>query len=190
MDITSFLQGETGAQIINAASQQLGIGKDQAQSAVSAAVPLLLSALKKNAQSGDAENIDKALANHNGSILDNLTGFLSQEGTQQEGFGILNHILGSKQDTVANSIGEKTGLDSGNVTKILALVAPVVMGYLGKEKQTQGLDSNGISGLLNNLSSSGAGIDLGGLEKILDQDGDGKLGTSDVFSFFGKFLKK
>ena len=196
MDFTNLIQGAIGQQIIGSAANQLGINESQAQSAVSAAVPFLLSALNKNAQNGGAEGISAALDNHNGGILDNLSGFLGQGGNQQDGLGILGHVLGNNQQNVESAISQQSGLNMGQVTQILALVAPIVMGYLGKQKQSAGLDSNGIAGLLGGLvggsttQTNQSGVNLGGFEKLLDQDGDGQLGLSDAMGLLGGFFKK
>ena len=194
MDLTSLLQGPIGQQIIGSATQQLGINQSQAQTAVGAAIPVLLAALNKNAQSGDAAGIANALNKHDGSILDNLAGFLNQGNVQQDGLGILGHVLGGKQENVANQIGKESGLNTAQVIKILAIVAPIVMGFLGKQKQQNNLDSNGIAGLLGGLvggsNQASGGINLGGFEKLLDQDGDGKLDASDVMGLLGGFFKK
>lgn len=196
MDFTNLIQGAIGQQVVGSAAKQLGINESQAQSAVAAAVPFLLSALNKNAQTGGAEGISNALKQHDGSILDNLSGFLGQGGNQHDGLGILNHVLGNKQQNVASAISQQSGISVGQVTQILALVAPIVMGYLGKQKQSEGLDSNGIAGLLGGLvggtstQSNQGGVNLGGFEKLLDQDGDGQLGLGDAMGFLGGFFKK
>ncbi|MFV0180662.1 DUF937 domain-containing protein [Empedobacter falsenii] len=196
MDFTNLIQGAIGQQVVGSAAKQLGINESQAQSAVAAAVPFLLSALNKNAQTGGAEGISNALKQHDGSILDNLSGFLGQGGNQQDGLGILNHVLGNKQQNVASAISQQSGISVEQVTQILALVAPIVMGYLGKQKQSEGLDSNGIAGLLGGLvggtstQSNQGGVNLGGFEKLLDQDGDGQLGLGDAMGFLGGFFKK
>ncbi|HCC95199.1 MAG TPA: hypothetical protein DEQ26_12910 [Flavobacteriaceae bacterium] len=196
MDFTNLIQGAMGQQIVGSAAKQLGINESQAQTAVAAAVPFLLSALNKNAQGGDAEGISNALNQHDGSILDNLSGFLGQGGNQQDGLGILGHVLGNKQQNVESAISQQSGLNTAQVTQILALVAPIVMGYLGKQKQSAGLDSNGIVGLLGGLvggsttQTNQSGVNLGGFEKLLDQDGDGQLGIGDAMSLLGGFFKK
>ncbi|WP_313386379.1 DUF937 domain-containing protein [Chishuiella sp.] len=193
MDINSLLSGSIGQQIVGTAAKQLGIDESQAQSAVSTAVPVLLSALNKNAQNGGAEAISSALEKHDGGILENITSLFGQSSNQQDGLGILSHILGDKQKDVETVISQKSGLNTNQVTQILALLAPVIMGFLGKQKGSQGLDSNGITNLLGGLvngSGSSEGINLGGLEKLLDQDGDGKLGASDVMGMLGGLFKK
>jgi len=193
MDLNSLLSGSIGQQIIGSVASKIGVDESQAKTAVTSAVPMLLSALNKNAQNGNADGIANALEKHDGSILDNLSGFLGQGGNQQDGQGILGHILGDKQQNVESAISQQSGLSTNQVTQVLAMVAPIVMGFLGKEKQAQGADSSGIQGLLGNLlggATSGEGINLGGFEKMLDQDGDGKLGASDVMGMLGGFFKK
>src|SRR5690606_40167820 len=93
MDISSLLQGPIGQQMVSGVVNQLGIENEQAKMAISAAVPLLLTALNKNANNGDSQNIANALErDHDGSILDNLGGFL-QGGNFSDGMNILSHVL-------------------------------------------------------------------------------------------------
>lgn len=196
MDISSLLQGPMGQQMVSGVMNQLGIKNEQAQMAISAAVPFLLTALSKNAAGGDAQNINKALeTKHDGSILDNLGGFLSS-GNFSDGAGILGHVLGGKQSQVENAIGQSSGLNSAQVSQVLAMLAPIVMGYLGKEKNAQGLDAGGLTGLLGGLvggATQSNQREMSTIEKLLDQDGDGNA-MDDVMDlgskFLGSFFKK
>ncbi len=196
MDISSLLQGAMGQQMVNGVVNQLGIENEQAKMAISAAVPLLITALSKNANSGDAQNIANALErDHDGSILDNLGGFL-QGGNFSDGANILSHVLGGKQGQVENAIGKSSGLNAGQIAQILAMLAPIVMGYLGKEKKQNGLDAGGLSSLLGGLvggATQSNQREMGTIERLLDQDGDGnamddvmELGSKLLGGFFGK----
>lgn len=196
MDISSLLQGAIGQQMVSGVVNQLGIKNEQAQMAISAAVPLLITALSKNANSGDSQNIANALErDHDGSILNNLSGFLSG-GNFSDGAGILSHVLGGKQSQVENAIGKSSGLNAAQISQILAMVAPIVMGYLGKEKKQNGLDASGLSSLLGGLVGGTAQTnqrEMSTIERLLDQDGDGSamddvmdLGSKLLGGFFGK----
>jgi len=196
MDISSLLQGAMGQQMVSGVVNQLGIKNEQAQMAISTAVPLLITALSKNANSGDSQNIANALErDHDGSILNNLSGFLSG-GNFSDGAGILSHVLGGKQSQVENAIGKSSGLNAAQISQILAMVAPIVMGYLGKEKKQNGLDASGLSSLLGGLVGGTAQTnqrEMSTIERLLDQDGDGSamddvmdLGSKLLGGFFGK----
>lgn len=190
MDISNLLQGAMGQQMVDGVVNRLGIENDQAKLAISAAVPLLITALNKNANSGDANNIANALdKDHDGSILNNLSGFLTG-GNLSEGMGILSHVLGNRQGQVENAIGKTSGLNASQISQILAIVAPIVMGYLGKEKKEQGLDASGLSSLLGGLVGGAAKTnqrEMSTIEKLLDQNGDGNA-MDDVMNMGSKLL--
>src|SRR5262245_57164297 len=70
--VTQGLAGSAGKQI----AQRLGVSESTATAAIAVAVPLLLSALARNAsQPEGAQALHQAVANdHDGSIFDNLLG--------------------------------------------------------------------------------------------------------------------
>lgn len=182
MNITDFLNSDYGSQIIKGISNNSGATPQETSSVVNAAAPLLMGMLQKNASTDQgAAGILGALTKHDGSILDNLSGFFGS-GDTSDGDGILGHVLGSKRDTVENALSQKTGVSAGKVTGILAMLAPIIMGYLGKQTRTQGNVSNssGLGGLLGGLMGSSGGGGL--LSSLLDQDGDGKLDINDAIS--------
>ena len=184
------LNGSFGKDVVQGITQNTDASEDQTQAVVSNALPALLGALQSNASSGEgAQGILNALgAKHDGGILDNLSGFLGSNDTS-DGNGILKHVLGDKRDTVEQAISGKTGVSSGTVSKILAMLAPVVMGYLGKQSRSNQVgDSGGLQGMLGGLLGGTSGNNaLGGL---LDQNGDGKLGVDDVGGLLGGFFGK
>ena len=127
-NISELLNSDLGKQIISGIGKQAGTSEKETASVVSAAAPVLMGMLQKNASSEQgASGILGALSKHDGSILDNLSGFLSA-GDTTDGNGILGHILGSKKNTVEAAISQKTGVSSANTSKIIALLAKIIMG--------------------------------------------------------------
>lgn len=51
-----------------------------------------------------------------------------------DGSGILKHILGGKQSGAIDMISQKSGLDSSSAGSLLSMLAPLVVGALGKGK--------------------------------------------------------
>lgn len=177
--ISDFLNSESAKQMINNISKESGVSKKGTKSVVDLAAPVLLGMLQKNASTSDgASSIKRALQKHDGSILDNLSGLLGSD-ILNDGKDILGHILGGKQNSLEKSISNKTGVSVGNVSKILAMIAPIVMGYLGK--QSKNSSGGGLEELIGSLTKGSSSLGYGGvLTSLLDQDGDGKLGLDDI----------
>ncbi len=130
--------------------QRIGADGAQTRSAISAAVPALLAALSADAERGGG--LKQAIQqDHDGSIIDQLPAYL--DGTAQlsprttNGAGILEHTLGDRQPQVQQALSAKSGLDLGSIAKLLPLLAPIVMGMLGKRGGASGSGTTGGFGL-------------------------------------------
>lgn len=191
MDIQNLLNGSIPTELIQTLSKKTGEDTGKIQKVISMALPSMLTQLKNNATSEDgAKNLDNALAKHDGSALDNITSMISG-GNLSEGLGILGHVFGDKKENVASNISKVSGVSTNSVTEILASIAPIVMGFLGKQKQTNNLDASGISSLLGNILGSTTGngdqSNMNMIEKLLDRDGDGSI-ADDAMDIGSKIL--
>ncbi len=183
---------------IDAISQQVGVGRDQAMQVAAGALPALLTGLDRNSRdSAGAAALAAALdRDHDGSVLDDLAGFFGQGSSPAAGAGILRHVLGSKQGSVESALGQMAGLDAGPTGQILQMLAPLVMGMLGREKRTRDLDVGGLTDLLGGERHAARerapqAVDL--LGRLLDRDGDGdaaddlaKIGGDLLGGLFGR----
>lgn len=172
-------------------ARQLGIDPADAAKAVPAALGSLMGGLASNAtREGGADALAGALArDHDGSVLDNLTGALSDPSA---GAGILGHVFGTKEPAVEAGLSQSTGLDAGTMGQMLKMLAPILMGALGKTQRDKGLDTGGLTDLLGGERArvqreSPQGMDI--LGKILDSDGDGQI-TDDLSRIGGGLLGK
>ena len=98
------------------------------------------------------------------------------------GNGILGHLLGNKRGTVEKGLSQATGLDTGATDKLMAMLAPAVMGELGKQQREGGLDANALAGMLTKERDAIQQKEpkmMGLAGKLLDADGDGDLDLSD-----------
>jgi hypothetical protein len=102
----------------------------------------------------------------------------------------LKHVLGGKQSSVAQGIARATGLNSQQASQLLELLAPIVMGALGKVKREQQLGPDGIATQLQQerqqIEEQAPEMSQGGLLQLLDRDDDGSV-VDDV-SKLGKLL--
>ena len=202
-------------------AQAIGADEAQTRRAVGAALPALLTGLDRNTNTPQgAQALAGAVArDHDGSLLDNLGGFLSQMSTAgqpaaapagglggmlggllggaggggalggllggllggkaTDGGGILGHILGGQQPRVEQGVAQASGLNAGQVAKLLPILAPIVMAAIGKYMQRGNVGPQDLSGALateaavaRKAAPAGA---IGALTGFLDADGDGSI---------------
>lgn len=82
---------------------------------------------------------------------------------------------------VAQAISKSSGMNADSTMKMLQMLAPLLMGALGKQKREQNLDANG----LDSFTSTLAGNFLGGntntsnmmnlVTNMLDTNNDGSI---------------
>ncbi len=181
--ILDLLNSDLGKTLINGTSKQLGQDKAKTKTAMSAALPLLLGAMKNNAKTPEgATGLLNALGNekHGGDILDKLGDVLGgnsiDEDVLQDGSGILRHVFQGKEQNVANAVSKSSGLDAGSAMNTLKVAAPVLMGLLGKETRQQHVaDQNGIGNLLSGLLGGESQQQESLVTRLLDADNDGSV---------------
>lgn len=204
-DLFSQLEGAPLQQI----AQQLGVGRTQAAGAVSAALPLLMGALGRNAsQPQGAEALFGALQRDHAGAPD-LGGLLGMvlggaQTRQTDGAGMLGHIFGGQQNRAEQHLGEATGLGGDRAGQLMKILAPIVLAYLAK-RMFSGNQSGGAAAGLGGGNASAdvlgailgqeqqavrqqGGLGGGLLGAVLDQDGDGQLGLGDLLKIGGGLL--
>ncbi len=191
--ILDMLSGTIGNDTVSEIGDQLGLDQSTAGNLVGTALPLLVSALAKNASSPKgAESLLNALnKDHDGSILDNIGGLLGGQ-VDANGAGILGHIFGNQQQQIQQGLGKTAGVDASTVGSLLQILAPVVMGALGKQTAQQNLDAGGLAGMLQGAAKSASQSSpdvLGSLLGMLDTNRDGSV-VDDVVGMLGKLFKK
>jgi hypothetical protein len=183
------LTQQLGGGNLGALSQTLGSDEKKTQGALAAALPILMAAMARNSSTPDgASSLHHALSrDHDGSVLDDLQGFLRSPDTGT-GDGILRHVLGERRSQVEEGISKSSGLDAASVAKLMATVAPLVMGALGRQQRQQDLDVGALTGVLaeENRTAAETAPALSGLARILDSDQDGSV--ADDLAKLGKGL--
>lgn len=177
---------------------------------------LILSGLEKNTKNKSGLNTlsDVLTKDHDGSSLDmwskvlngsNLPDLATDKASNtsvsstaeamimNEGKKILGHVLDNQIDNVATALEKEAGLKKGQGKKILAVAAPIVLEYLGKQQQKKKLDTSGLSDLLSSerqkTKASTSTSNSGFLTDLLDKDGDGSVVDDVLENFLGKLLK-
>lgn len=176
-------------QTLRKISQTVGADEGQTQRAISAALPMLLGALGRNASTPQgAQALTAALQrDHDGSIFNNLASQLTNPSTLQDGMSILNHVLGGKKEAVQTGVGNVSGLSANATGQLLTMLAPMVLGALGQLQHKENLNADQVASVLQKEREE-TESNLGGLAKLLDMDGDGSV-IDDVMTIGSSLLK-
>lgn len=182
------LAQQFGGDTIGQIAGLLGASNDDTGKAIAASLPMLLGSLAgASQQPAQANALFGALTgDHDGSILDMLGPLLgggyATRALGSDGARVLGHLFGNKQNAVESAVAKSAGLDAGLIQKLLPMLAPIVMGYLGRRLSSGGLDAGGLGGLLGGESNQVREQDpgLGGIFDILgggndDDDGGGLM---------------
>lgn len=184
MDLMDLVNQQLSGPRLTQMSRQLGISEQQTREALPAALAALTGAMAQNAaQPQGAQQLSNALnKDHDGGLLDSLDDFLGGiggggGGNLGAGASILGHVFGQRQQRVQGNLGRATGLDPQTMARLLALLAPIVMAYLGRRQRQQQLDPGGLAGVLGQERQRIEQVPQArrGLGALLDLDGDGQV---------------
>ena len=196
-DLLGSLMSQLGGGGVDQIARSVGVSGGDVTNVLAGALPAMMAGLTRNTTSGGgASALLGALdRDHDGSVLDDVMGFLGGGGNASAGAGILGHLFGGRQANVEQAVSQSSGVDMGSVTKIMAMVAPLLMGSLGKAKRQQGFDASGLAAALGQQEkvarkASPSAVDM--FSRLLDSDGDGnsmndivKMGSGLLGGLFG-----
>jgi hypothetical protein len=197
--IMDMITQQLGPSMVDQMVAKVGGDNDGVKRAAAMAVPMIMAALKRNSNSrSGAESLAKALdkGHNDGGIMGNL-GSLLGGSSMQNGGKILGHVFGGKQDNMAQQLGKATGLGGKGAGDLMSMLAPMVMGALGKAKAQSGSGVSGLQDLLRNETQSiqkRQPKQMGMIEGLLDSDGDGDVDLGDILKkgsgLLGGFFKR
>ncbi|MGB4589912.1 MAG: DUF937 domain-containing protein [Clostridiaceae bacterium] len=194
MDISSMLDSILkDPSILQTLGNKVNADPEEVKKAATLGVPTIIEALNRNANSSEKkEALAKALDDHKDDDIDDLTNFLNNV-DPDDSQKMVGHILGQDKSKVENSISKSSGLGIGQVSGLLSMLAPILIGMLGKKKKEANVGVDGLSDLTGSLGGllgkGGAGGLMGMATKILDQDGDGDF-MDDLGGIFGGLFGK
>ncbi|MFT6334482.1 MAG: hypothetical protein ACJATI_001221 [Halioglobus sp.] len=165
---------------------------------------LLLNAISRNANKqqngGGGGGLYGAIKkDHDGGTLDELMNILG--GKKQvtnpktmNGTGIINHLLEKRQLETAQMVKQMSGLDIFKSGALMQLIAPVIMGGVGRQQKSSSLELGGLAKvLMAGVQQKQQGGAQGGegsiFTKLLDMDGDGSV-MDDLMNIGMKVLTK
>jgi hypothetical protein len=152
MNFAKMIEEQLSGNTLDKLSSVLGADPDTTSRAASAAVPTILAALANLASNDDGlRKLTGALNNVDSSGVSGLGQLLSGDtgGLLNKGMSLLSSLFGENMLTsISSAIGRYSGLDSGIVRKLIAMLAPAVLGKVASQWKAQGGTPSALAGLM------------------------------------------
>ena len=135
MDLLNLFTGAmTSQSTVNTLSEKSGASNAQIRKLLLLALPLIIKAMTKNASSQNgASSLLSALTQHKSTAsLDAQV----KEADEEDGAKIIGHILGGNSQSVMNSLASQSGMNSSQVSSVLANIAPALLSGVSAAKDT------------------------------------------------------
>jgi len=187
MGILDTVGQQLGGDTLKQISQQLGTDEGTAAKAVSVALPLLIAGLTRNASTPDGgAALDEALTRDHDSSP--LLAAPQQAVANPNAFnagGILGHIFGQRQAPIQQGVAKASGIDLQSASKVLMILAPLVMASLARARSAQGASASAGQVLQQEQQHIERQVPgIGGLASILDRNHDGSI-ADDIANMAG-----
>ena len=153
MNIVSLIMQFLGPAIVSKLAESVGINSMIAQKVIAAAVPAILAGIVgKSAKPGGAQVLSDMLGKQDPGLLGNLGNLIG--GSQQsmiadQGTNMLGSLLGtSALGSLTGAVGKFAGIGDAPAKSLMGMLAPAVLGTLGQQQKSSGLDAAGLARML------------------------------------------
>jgi OOP family OmpA-OmpF porin len=165
-------------------SALIGESPANTQKAVDGAIPSVLAGLLNFASSnpeGPARLISLLTQGNYTNLLGNLSGLLSGGSSTQDllktGNDLLGILFGSRLGALTDLVANSSGIKSTSASSLLSLIAPLLLGLIGRETASQGLNASSLVSLLLGQKDLIARAAPAGLAGVLGLANLGNLGA-------------
>lgn len=156
--ILDLLNSPEAKNLLNGATEKLGLSKADVASVFAAAAPMIMGAMKNNSDSPNTAGglLDAVLGKHaNDGLLDNISDLFNGgnfDGILNDGQKILGHLFNGQEENAVQAISKSNGVDVNKAASLLKLAAPFLLSFLGKKAIDHKVsDPHGFSGLLDGM---------------------------------------
>jgi len=158
--------GSLGGGVSEKIGSTLGIDPNIINQAIPIIAPMILGGLKnQSSNNGGQERVDHILNKYGDpGVLDNVDGHVDEMAGKDNFDSNLGGLIGNSGSQITDVLTKNFNLDSGTAAKIIPMIAPLIMGYLSKSRDSHPEGSTGFA-------------------SFLDQNGDGSV-VDDVVGFF------
>ncbi|MET4142161.1 OmpA family protein [Pedobacter sp. UYP1] len=151
MNLIELLKSQVSAHVISSLSQKAGVSEDQVKTGFAAGIPAVLGGILKNGTGSDTGFLGKILPGLAGAGTtaesnpeDLLNG--SEDSLLDKGKSLLGGLFGNDAGAVTSSLSTSTGLSAEKSSGLMAMIAPLVIGFITKTMASKGWNFSDLLG--------------------------------------------
>ncbi len=148
-------------EILQKISREINQPVEQTKVGLKSVIPTLFMGIFNKAST--KEGAESLLNLANKDVPNNVENF---EEIKPAGNDVLNGIFGSNLNNVVSKLGVTTGMNTGSITKMLGMVAPMVMGVIGSKVKNEKMSASGLMSFLSQQKSSLSGLLAAGISGV------------------------
>ncbi len=181
MDIMNMIFSSLQSSVTEKIASKFGADPETLNQVIASLTPKLTEEVKNKLKDPNVDSapiIQKATDPEIQTIAEKAQEYIEKDDIVDKGNELLGYITGSKEKSkeIAAQVADETGFDFSMIKQLLPMVAPIVMGTLGKTLSQSNADVSDVSNAEKSLLS------------FLDFDNDGSI-IDDVIGMAGKFFR-
>lgn len=157
MNLMDMVKGQLTDVVLQKIGSSVGLSTGETTRALDAIIPTQLGSIINMASNpSGAQNLMNLAGNF--ASLGNISGLLGQADGMQNllkmGQTLLPTLFGNKLGEVVGAISSHTGFKNGAINTLMSIAGPMIMGTLGNQIKTQGLNAMGLVSMLGGLKGA------------------------------------
>ena len=178
VNLVELVKGYLTPDIIQKGASFVGESEPATQKAMNGIVPTVIAAMANQAStSAGAEKLGRILdtGKYDGSALNNLGSLFSGGETTQkviaQGKDILSYLFANRTEGLVDQIARFAGIRAGSASSLLALIVPLILSLLGRQRSTIGQSPSALASLLGEQKGFLSGLLPAGVGSLLGWTG-------------------
>ncbi len=155
INLLDMLKDQMTSSVVDQISNVVGESSASTGSAISKMLPTILGGVinKGGTESGAGRLLNMiADGNYDGSIFNNLGNMLGNgeatSGLMKTGSSLLSGLLGNNLSSIMDVVTKATGMGRNSSSSLMNMLAPMVMGMVGRHVKNKGLSASGLMNML------------------------------------------
>ena len=146
----SVMQNILSPDVIQKISLEINQPIEKTKAGLKSVIPLMLMGIinKGSTKEGAEGLVDMA------NQQTTLSHVFIDPNTIKKGDEVLNNIFGNNLSNTVSTLGVSIGMNTGSITKMMGISAPLIMGFIGTKIKTEKMNASGLMNFLNQQKSA------------------------------------